>query len=155
MKILWKEDVSSLISKLRFPPHASGVGSLYFPSSAFISPLKIILHYLSSTRLPWWLRWQRSGLQCGRAGFSPWVGWEDPLEKGMATHSSILGWRIPWIIQPMGSQRVGHDWSAFTYFTSSTKPWPCESRDSFVLFTLTVPVAIMDWSPWAVVSTCL
>ena len=31
--------------------------------------------------------------------------WEDPLEKGMATHSSILAWRI----QSMGSQRVGHD----------------------------------------------
>ena len=39
---------------------------------------------------------------------------EDPLEKGMATHSSILAWRIPWIeelggLQSMGSQRVGHD----------------------------------------------
>ena len=36
------------------------------------------------------------------------LGWEDPLEKGKATHSSILAWRIPWI-QSMGSQRVGHD----------------------------------------------
>ena len=35
------------------------------------------------------------------------LGWEDPLEKGKATHSSILAWRIP--IQSMGSQRVGHD----------------------------------------------
>ena len=39
---------------------------------------------------------------------------EDPLEKGMATHSSILAWRIPWWEEPgklqsMGSQRVGHD----------------------------------------------
>ena len=39
---------------------------------------------------------------------------EDPLEKGMATHSSILAWRIPWTeesggLQSMGSQRVGHD----------------------------------------------
>ena len=46
-----------------------------------------------------------------------WVqspGWEDPLEKEMATHSSILAWRIPWTEEPgglqsMGSQRVGHD----------------------------------------------
>ena len=43
-------------------------------------------------------------------------GREDPLEKGMATHSSILAWRIPWTedpggIQSMGSQRVGHDWA--------------------------------------------
>ena len=40
--------------------------------------------------------------------------WEDPLEKGMATHSSILAWRISWTEDPgrlwsMGSQRVGHD----------------------------------------------
>ena len=42
------------------------------------------------------------------------LGWEDPLEKGMATHSSILAWRIPWTEEPGGpqsmwSQRVGHD----------------------------------------------
>ena len=41
---------------------------------------------------------------------------EDPLEKGMATHSSILTWRIPWTEEPgwlqsTGSQRVGHNWS--------------------------------------------
>ena len=41
-------------------------------------------------------------------------GWEDPLDKGMATNSSILAWRIPWREEPgrqqsMGSQRVGHD----------------------------------------------
>jgi len=41
------------------------------------------------------------------------LGWEDPLEKGMATHSSILAWRIPRIEEPgglwsMGSQRVRH-----------------------------------------------
>ena len=42
------------------------------------------------------------------------LGQEDPLEKGMATHSSILAWRIPWTEEPgrlqsMGSQLVGHD----------------------------------------------
>ena len=42
------------------------------------------------------------------------LGWEDLLEKGMATHSSILVWRIPWTegpgeLQSMGSQRVRHD----------------------------------------------
>ena len=35
--------------------------------------------------------------------------WEDALEKRMATHSSILAWRVPWTIKSMGSQRVGHD----------------------------------------------
>ena len=34
--------------------------------------------------------------------------WEDPLQKGKATHSSILAWRIPWTVQSMGSKRVGH-----------------------------------------------
>ena len=42
------------------------------------------------------------------------LGREDPLEKEMATHSSILAWRIPWMEEPgrlqsTGSQRVGHD----------------------------------------------
>ena len=42
------------------------------------------------------------------------LGWEDPLEEGAATHSSILAWRIPWTEEPGGlqsmeSQRVGHD----------------------------------------------
>ena len=35
--------------------------------------------------------------------------WEDPLENGKATRSSILAWRIPWTVYSMGSQRVGHD----------------------------------------------
>ena len=37
------------------------------------------------------------------------LGWEDLLEKGKATHSSILAWRIPWTVWSTGSQRVGHD----------------------------------------------
>ena len=48
------------------------------------------------------------------------LGWEDPLEKEMATHSSILAWKISWTQEPggmqsMGSQRVGHDWVTNTY----------------------------------------
>ena len=43
-----------------------------------------------------------------------YLGWENPLEKEVATHSSILAWRTPWTeelgrLQSMGSQRVGHD----------------------------------------------
>ena len=37
------------------------------------------------------------------------LGGEDLLEKGKATHSSILVWRIPWAVKSMGLQRVGHD----------------------------------------------
>ena len=43
------------------------------------------------------------------------LGWEDPLDKGKATHSSILPWRIPWAVQFMQSQTVTHDWVTFTY----------------------------------------
>ena len=44
------------------------------------------------------------------------LGWEDPLEKEMAIHSSTLAWKIPWTEEPdrlqsTGSQRVGHDWA--------------------------------------------
>ena len=49
------------------------------------------------------------------------LGREDPLEQGMATHSSILAWRIPWTEEPgrlqsMESDRVGHDWSDWNSF---------------------------------------
>ena len=52
--------------------------------------------------LTMWETWVRS------------LGWEDPLEKEMATHSSTLAWKIPWTEEPgklqsMGSQRVGHN----------------------------------------------
>ena len=43
------------------------------------------------------------------------LGREDPLEKGTATHSSILAWRIPGTIQSVGSQRIGHDGATFTF----------------------------------------
>ena len=57
---------------------------------------------------------KRIHLQCRRLVIDSWVR-EDPLEKGMATHSSILAWRIPWTEEPGGLQsrelqRVGHDW---------------------------------------------
>ena len=68
--------------------------------------------------------------QCGR----PWVRSlvrEDPLEKGMATHSSILAWRIPWTQEPgrphpMGLQTVGHDWATniFTFTLWNGNPPP-------------------------------
>ena len=46
----------------------------------------------------------------------PSLGWEDPLEEDMATHSSIVAWRIPWMeesvgLQSVGLQRVRHDWA--------------------------------------------
>ena len=57
------------------------------------------------------------GFPGGVSGKEPWVqslGQEDPLQKAMATHSSVLAWRIPWTedpggLQSMGSQRVEYD----------------------------------------------
>ena len=48
------------------------------------------------------------------------LGWEDPLEKEMGTHSNTLAWKIPWMEEPgsMGLQRVRHDWATSLHFTS-------------------------------------
>ena len=56
------------------------------------------------------------------------LGWEDLVEKEMATHSSTLAWKIPWMeehgrLQSMGSQRVGHDWATSLSFTFTLKGW--------------------------------
>ena len=52
------------------------------------------------------------------------LGWEDPLEKGTATHSGVLAWKIRWTAQPIGLQRVGHDWATFTslHFKITQRP---------------------------------
>ena len=52
------------------------------------------------------------------------LGWEDFLEKEMATHSSVLAWKIPWTEEPgrlqsMGSQRVGYNWTTSFHFENS------------------------------------
>ena len=52
------------------------------------------------------------------------LGWEDPSEKEIATHSSTLSWKIPWTEEPgrlqsMGSQRVGHDWATSLFFSKT------------------------------------
>ena len=64
---------------------------------------------------PMWETWVQS------------LGQEDPLEKEMATHSSILAWRIPWMEEPgrlqsTGSQRVGHDWATSLHFIHTLAP---------------------------------
>ena len=54
------------------------------------------------------------------------LGWEDPLEKEMAAHSSILAWKIPWTAEPgrllsMGSQRVRHDGATCMYVCTKSQ----------------------------------
>ena len=68
------------------------------------------------------------------------LGWEDPLEEGMATHSSVLAWRISWTEEPgglrsIGSQRVGHDLSNL----ASTVSY------HFVLCTWDSPSSVALW----------
>ena len=72
--------------------------------------------------IPWWLSGKESACSAGDPGSIP--GREDPLEKGMVTHSSILAWRIPWIgepdrLQSMGSQRVEDTTGQLTLFTDN------------------------------------
>ena len=73
------------------------------------------------------------------------LGWEDPLEEGMATHSSVFAWRIPWTEAPggllsIGSQRVRHDWSNLPFMHSlstlyCTRHW---TKQYIVWFTLRI-----------------
>ena len=92
------------------------------------------------------------------------LGWEDPLEDGMATHSSILAWRIPWTEQPdglqsMGLQRVGHGWTinTFTFCGSLYQghrygaPYQGHLQNwlSPIAITAMRPLAPLDWpAPW-------
>ena len=91
---------------------------------------------------------------------------EDPLEKEMATHSSILAWRIPWTeepdgLQPMGSQRVGHNWATslslslgYVGLICSTWDLSLQSMDSWVMtrgLSCSLEYGILD--PWPGIKT--
>ena len=72
---------------------------------------------------------------------------EDPLEKGMAVHSSILAWRIPWIEEPgglqsMGSQRIRHDW-ANTFTLLQCKNKDCINKWKYILRSDVLLVVIL------------
>ena len=78
------------------------------------------------------------------------LGWEDPLEKEMATHSGILAWETPWtgepgVLQPMGSQRVRHD-LATKQQTAAAAPSPtlvmCLNALPGSLHGLQVPMSV-------------
>ena len=56
--------------------------------------------------LHWWLSGKEPTCQCRRCVFDPWVE-KIPLEKVVATHSSILAWEIPWTEEPGGLQSMG------------------------------------------------
>ena len=83
-------------------------------------------------------------LKCLPALRETWVrtlGREDPLEKEMATHSSILAWRISWMEEPgglqsTGSQRVGHDWATATAIQREPTTWSKYDNSGFNFFHL-------------------
>ena len=82
---------------------------LYIILQKFLKNMNLFLH---NYMLPRWLTSKESAYSAGDAGLIP--GWEDPLEEEMATHSSILVWKIRWTEEPdgpqsMGSQRVRYD----------------------------------------------
>ena len=83
--------------------------------------------------LPWWLRWYRICLQCGKPGFNPWVG-KIPWRRAWQPTPVFLPGESPWTqessgLQSMGSQRVKHDWATkhndkMTRLKFSLKPSP-------------------------------
>ena len=79
----------------------------------------------------------------GDPGLIPGLG--NPLEKEMATHCSILAWRIPWTEEPgglqsMGSQRVRHDWVTNTFTFKETKESVCKQYKQMGRYTV-----FLDW----------
>ena len=94
-------------------------GSCKIPVKAFTGS------ELAYSRRKYGLPWRLSSKESA-AMQETWIrslGWEDPLEEGMATHSSALAQRIPWTeepggLQPTESHRVGHDWSSKAAATS-------------------------------------
>ena len=103
--------------------------------------------------LPWWLWGLSVCLQCWRPGFNPSVG-KIPLEKAMATHSSILTWKIPWTekpgrLQSVKSQRVGYDWVTSPSRTAmwTSGKWifqPCSTLE------MTAPANSLITTSWAI-----
>ena len=75
----------------------------------------IIMHCRGRSGLPWWLSGKESACNAGDTGDTGLIlGLGSSPEEGMATHSSILAWRIPWTekpggLQPIESQRIRHN----------------------------------------------
>ena len=114
------------------------LGCSFSADPKFCSRLLFKNHFI---RLPWYIHCHFPSTLCLNIRASPvaqmvkhlpatWetqvqsLGQEDPLKKEMATHSSILAWKIPWteepgMLQSMGSQRVGHNWvTSLSYFNT-------------------------------------
>ena len=81
------------------------------------------------------------------------LGWEDPLEKGMATYSSILAWRIPWTEEPgrlqsMASQRVGYDWASNNKLEGKRRDQKLKSHWAYLVRARTTEeTLLLLWKP--------
>ena len=125
----YDKDTVSFYHEATWPWISSSLLSFLFHSQLcsirWSAQTRHIVHYLFNWSNPWWLRWQKN-LPVMKETWVPLLGWEDCLEKGMATPSSILAWRIPWTEEPdrlqsMWMQRVGHDWASNTVNSTSMK----------------------------------
>ena len=88
------------------------------------------------------------------------LGQEDPLGKGMAPHSSVLAWRIPWTEEPgwlqlTGSQRVGRDWATSLWLTMSPQIMTTQGKDQVYIMLLPLSCfsrAQLFVTPWTIYS---
>ena len=118
---MWHRIILALLDNLccHWTPLARGRESGLKSHRIHRQPFK---SYLSRASLSW-ASLVAQTVQCLPAMQETWVwslGWEDPLEKEMTTHSSTLAWKIPRTEEPgrlqyMGSQRVRHDWEWFHF----------------------------------------
>ena len=82
------------------------------------------------------------------------LGREDPLEKEMATHSSTLAWKIPWMekpsrLQSMGSQRIGHNWATSLLHILDTSPfWDTSFIKTFSLCIVCPFIYLQVFAKW-------
>ena len=109
------------------------------------------LHILSSPccLLTFWASLVAQLIKNPPAMQGTWVwslAWEDPLEKGKATHSSILVWRIPWTLLSMGSQRFGHDWVTELNWGLRRIKWKWKSLSHVWLFATPCSIQSMEFS---------
>ena len=124
--------------------HLKGPVTLYKMWFAFSfmtpSPTSLLLTLMSTCGLPGGSDGERNPPAI-RETWVQSLSWENPLEEGMVTHSSILAWRIPWIEEPgrlqsMGSQGVGQDWAQHSYQStkrviSNCARYYCRREDPF------------------------
>ena len=106
--------------------------------------------------LPRWLGGKDYTCQCTRYHSIP--GWEDPLEKETATHSSILAWEIPWTEEPGGLQSIEVRHAAVT--KRQVEKWKIDSTSLLVFlhfshFLPPSPKRGLSWVLWSLVSCLL